>query len=920
MRLRRGHRLLWVAIHCACALAASGQSPLHQWRFAEPDGEPGVIRDLVGGKHATIVGEVEFEESPASLRLNGRANHLGISDKGTAITLPTKAIALEAWVALEKASKYNNIIGFIQDNGSFEKGWLLGGHDTRFQFAIGTDRLTYLRSKTEFEPGRWHHLVGTYDGENMRLYVDGRLDASATQRMGPIQYADSWWRIAGYKDDNEVYPFHGRLHEIAVYDQALKAEQIRARYLARKSVFPPPPLKPEDFLALGPYLQFETPTTAAVRWRTREPQSSRLQFRMADGAWRDAGAKGARTNHIIRLNDLPHRSKFQYRILGSSGSREGKTDNIPIDTTFNFTTPSLPAKAGPFPDDELTGVYAAAAERILARSGITDGYCLDFGCGEGRLALELARRSRLMVVGVNEDPESVQRIRRNLTAAGLYGQRVTVHHAPDGKLPFPDYCFNLVVSDHSVRTGELPNHASEMRRHLRPSGGVLIAGGERTIRPPLAGGGSWTHMYGDAGQTSNSHDELLSGRTGDTIEVQWFGLPGPDAMIDRLGRNQGPLSYRGRLFTQGNNRLIVQDSYNGRILWSLEIPDLRRTNVKVDTSNSCLDETACYLAIRDRCWKVDAATGKLLEAYAITETGPDERPLNWGYVASEGNLLFGSAVRRGASFSDFHGADKWYDKPTGVGAEKICSDTLFAIDKNTGDRVWTYGGGAILNPTVSLGDGRVYLLESRHPKILETDRGRVGMPELYEELHLVALDQHTGSVVWEKPVDYGKRPTVLYLCHSDRTLVVQSSLPDDKTYNLFVYESKDGTDLWKNKYPWRRSDHGHHVQHPVIAGNRLIAQPEFFELRTGKKLGDTPERTKCSTMTGAANLLHYRDFYDEVWDLTTGETTEWKGLRSGCWLGIVSADGMILSSESGGGCSCNFPIQLSIGYRTKNDY
>ena len=194
------------------------------------------------------------------------------------------------------------------------------------------------------------------------------------------------------------------------------------------------------------------------------------------------------------------------------------------------------------------------------------------------------------------------------------------------------------------------------------------------------------------------------------------------------------------------------------------------------------------------------------------------------------------------------------------------------------------------------------------------------MPELYEDLHLVALNQESGSVVWEKPVHYGRQPTVLYLCHSQETLVVQSSQPDDKTYNLHTYEAADGTELWQHKYPWRRSDHGHHVQHPVIAGSRLVAQPEFFELRTGKKLGDTPERRKCSTMTGAANLLHYRDFYDEVWDLSTGETSEWKGLRSGCWLGIVSADGLILSSESGGGCSCNFPIQLSIGYRTKNDY
>ncbi|MGB0582782.1 MAG: PQQ-binding-like beta-propeller repeat protein, partial [Limisphaerales bacterium] len=456
----------------------------------------------------------------------------------------------------------------------------------------------------------------------------------------------------------------------------------------------------------------------------------------------------------------------------------------------------------------------------------------------------------------------------------------------------------------------------EGKRHVRPAGGVMIAGDIRWVRPSLEGAGSWTHMYGDAGQSSNSHDELLGGRTGENIEVQWFGLPGPDAMIDRLGRNQGPLSFQGRLFTQGDDRLIVQDSYNGRILWSLEIPGLRRTNVKVDTSNSCLDEKACYLAIRDRCWKLDAVTGQLLATYPVSEQSGE----NWGFLASDRHLLFGSKVRSGSSFSDFDGPDKWYDKLLGDGTEKVCSENLFAIDKDSETRLWTYEKGKILNATISLGDGLVYFLESRHPKAMSYDGGRIGIPELYEELHLVALNQESGSVVWEKPVQYGKMPTVLYLCHAKGTIVVQSSLPDDKTYNLFTYEAGDGTELWRYKYPWRRQDHGHHVQHPVIAGDRLIAQPEFFELRTGKKLGDTPERRKCSTMTGAANLLHYRDFYDEVWDLGTGETSEWRGLRSGCWLGIVSADGLILSSESGGGCSCNFPIQLSIAYRTKNDY
>jgi len=903
--------ILFVMLLGGCQATTNAQSPIHKWLLGTPADDNDSIADVTGGKTATLVGEAEFDQTPPSIHLNGKPNFLTVTTKSTPVSLPTTAITLETWVALEKRTKYNNIIGYIQDNGTFEKGWLLGGHESRFQFAIGTDRLTYLKSKTEFESGQWYHVVGTYDGESMRIYVNGELEATSTQRNGPIQYAEAWWRIAGYKDDNEVYPFHGQLHEIAIYDAALTTDQIRARFDQTKSIFPARKLKPHEFIALGPYLQFDSPTTASVRWQTYEPQTGTLQYRLPGQDWQASSVPLSQTNHTIHLEGLPYRTKFDYRIIGRHGKQEGRSDGVSVDTTFNFTTPPFPKQAMPFPEDQ-TNRFAVEAERILRLSKITNGYCLNLECGDGQLAVELARRSNLIIVGVSEDSEAVQNARQKLLKADVYGQRLTIQHAPNGKLPFPDYSFNLVVAASGAE------NPSQLKRYVRPAGGVMITDNDRFVAPTLEGAGSWTHMYGDAGQSANSHDQLISGQTGEDIEVQWFGLPGPDAMIDRLARNQGPLSYQGRLFTQGNDRLIVQDSYNGRILWSLEIPDLRRTNVKVDTSNSCLDEKACYLAIRDRCWKLDVVTGQLLTSYPVSESM--DASFDWGYIASDRHLLLGTAVRRGASFSEFHGPDQWHDKLLGDGTAKICSDSLFAIDKDSGTRLWTRRRGVIINPTITLGDGLVYFLESRHPKVLKLDQGRIGIPELYEDLHLVALNQESGSVVWEKPVHYGKRPTVLYLCHAKETIVVQSSLPDDKTYNLFTHEAADGSELWRHKYPWRRSDHGHHVQHPVIAGNRLIAQPEYFELRTGKKLGDTPERRKCSTMTGAANLLHYRDFYDEVWDLTTGKTSEFKGLRSSCWLGIVSADGLILSSESGGGCSCNFPIQLSIGYRTKNDY
>jgi len=51
----------------------------------------------------------------------------------------------------------------------------------------------------------------------------------------------------------------------------------------------------------------------------------------------------------------------------------------------------LQIKANPYPNDSLSETYKAAAEHIIADSGIKKGYALVLDCGQGRLAYELAK-------------------------------------------------------------------------------------------------------------------------------------------------------------------------------------------------------------------------------------------------------------------------------------------------------------------------------------------------------------------------------------------------------------------------------------------------------------------------------------------------------------------------------------------------
>ncbi len=104
----------------------------------------------------------------------------------------------------------------------------------------------------------------------------------------------------------------------------------------------------------------------------------------------------------------------------------------------------------------MTPVFEAAAERIVRETGIERGYCLVLGCGTGRLALELAKRTELTICGADPDGEKVEAARQVLDAAGLYA-RVHLEQADLANLPFSDYFANLVVSEEDrLSRGECP--------------------------------------------------------------------------------------------------------------------------------------------------------------------------------------------------------------------------------------------------------------------------------------------------------------------------------------------------------------------------------------------------------------------------------------------------------------------------------
>jgi outer membrane protein assembly factor BamB len=258
--------------------------------------------------------------------------------------------------------------------------------------------------------------------------------------------------------------------------------------------------------------------------------------------------------------------------------------------------------------------YAAAAEEIIRRSGVTEGYCLDLACGDGRLAMELAKRTNLQIYAVDSDPEKVQAARQMLDAVGLYGVRVTVHQADPAKVGYPDYFADLIVSGRAVAEGASVIPGEAMARMQRPYGGmaclVLADGITQSARGPLEGAGNWTHQYTNAANTLCSDDTLVRG----PLEMLWF-RDTDFVMPDRHGKGPAPLVEGGRMFVEGINGVRAVNAYNGRTLWEYSIPGILASyhksapGVAVTGSNICTDGERVYLRVRNQCLCLDVETG-----------------------------------------------------------------------------------------------------------------------------------------------------------------------------------------------------------------------------------------------------------------------------------------------------------------------
>jgi parallel beta-helix repeat protein len=170
---------------------------------------------------------------------DGITNNLNLEDPADNSFDFTNAVTMVAWI---KPKNNTDNAGRIFDK------WENGAEDKAFQWYEATQRVQLGFYFTDFTSSSaessnnsvpnnvWTHVAGTYDGSDIKMYVNGVLDGS-TSVSKTIRNAQGKMYIGGNPQRTSLNRFfNGTIDDVMILDRVLTVQQIKALYENRTDI------------------------------------------------------------------------------------------------------------------------------------------------------------------------------------------------------------------------------------------------------------------------------------------------------------------------------------------------------------------------------------------------------------------------------------------------------------------------------------------------------------------------------------------------------------------------------------------------------------------------------------------------------------------------------------------------------------
>ena len=216
--------LVQMLLGLGLSTAAWAGGPQARWGFDQGDAQR-AVDDSGQDRHAKIHGASRERLGDGfALRLDGKDDHVEFSEgPGLGLTGP---VSIAAWIKpTAKAQGLSPLLG--QDMHSYLLAWYATDH-CYWYIGAGANKIG-ARLKLH----QWNHVVATFDGQRMALWVNGRLAAGRKSEHEGYAQRDRF--TMGTKGSGDGPRFQGLLDDVRVYDRALTGVEVIAQIRAEGS-------------------------------------------------------------------------------------------------------------------------------------------------------------------------------------------------------------------------------------------------------------------------------------------------------------------------------------------------------------------------------------------------------------------------------------------------------------------------------------------------------------------------------------------------------------------------------------------------------------------------------------------------------------------------------------------------------------
>lgn len=162
----------------------------------------------------------------SALEFNGVNSYLAINNSPS---LNPEEITIAAWLRWDIDPELGaNWASIVNKNVDSQYRLHHNRLNTRFEFAIRTGNGNrWVESLSSPVQGVWYYLVGTYDGSQLKIYVNGQLE-NTNNHQAAILSSTSWLAIGRRTSGDRS--FEGLIDKVQIYNRALNDDEILDLY------------------------------------------------------------------------------------------------------------------------------------------------------------------------------------------------------------------------------------------------------------------------------------------------------------------------------------------------------------------------------------------------------------------------------------------------------------------------------------------------------------------------------------------------------------------------------------------------------------------------------------------------------------------------------------------------------------------